>query len=474
MIGNAEKVKRIHEASMCILRDVGIKFHSQKAIDVLRQNDVKTDGEVAFFEEDQIMKWIEKAPKIAKLYARNPVHNMEIGGDNVYPAPCYGASAVMDPDGTSRPGLMKDYVELAKLFHVNPDFKINGGILVQPEDIPTENFQMVMHYAALLTSDKCLLVPSGNQQTMENVINMTGALFEGVDKLPEKPHILTIVNTNSPLQYDDVMLETLITFAKHGQPFVVTAAAMAGTTGPVTMAGTMAMVNAEILAGIALTQMIRPGTPVIYASITSNADLRNGFMAIGSPEGAMAYETCTLMAKHYGLPCRGGGAVTDALTLNAQSGYESMLNYLVCSQNKMNLIIHSAGIMEGYSAVSYEKVICDFEIIGMVKRFLEGLDFSGEAIPLDLIKKVGQGGEYVTSDHTLQHCRSAFYEPKLSIRGRTQGHDQFNSNINRKLQDMLSNYKAPDLDAGKLKTLESQLISNGVEQGIIDKIKEYY
>jgi len=458
---------------MRILLETGIRFHSGKAIDTLRQNGINTEGDVAFFKEDQLIKWVEKAPKTVALYARNPVYDMQIGGDKVYPAPCYGAPSVIGPDGTIRSAIMKDYTDFAKLFHHNPVYKINGGVLVQPSDIPVEKSPQIMHYAALLSSDKCLMVSSGNHKALQTVINMTGELFDGTEGLPEKPRILTIVNTNSPLEYHAVMLDTLFIFAEYGQPIVIAAAAMAGTTAPITMAGAMALVNAEILSGIALTQMIRPGTPVIYASQTSNADMRNCFMAIGSPEGAMSYEVCALMAKYYGLPCRGGGALTDALTVGAQSGYESMMNYLVCCQSKINLIIHSAGIMNSYGAVSYEKLMCDFEIISMVDRFLNGMDFDADAVPFELIKSVGHGGEYMTSNHTLKHCREAAFEPKLSLRGNSKGYGQFSQNISEMLKNSLESYKRPDIDAHKLKALEVMLNKEGVDQELLDSIKSY-
>ena len=457
---------------MRILYEVGIKFHHKDAIDVLKRNGVETDGDVAKFNETQIMKWIEKAPKVAPLYARNSKYDMQIGGDNVYPAPCYGAASVTNADGTSRAAVMKDYTDFAKLFHTSPFHNINGGVLVQPDDIPIKESPQILHYAAALLSDKCLIVSSGTEHAMESLMKMTGVMFDGAQALAEKPRILTIVNANAPLQIDKTMLETLFTFAKHGQPFVMVQTCMAGTISPVTMAGTLAIGNAEVLAGIALSQMIRPGAPVIYASQTAAADMRSGFMASGAPEGALAYRNCTIMAKHYGLPCRGGGAVTDAPVVGAQSGYESMMNYLICSQSKMNLIIHSAGILESYAAVSFEKAICDFEIIGMVNKFLEGIDFSEDAIPFDLIKEAGHGGQYMTSDHTLEHFR-ALFTPDISIRGKSQNAGQFDKNISGRLRQMLDSYKRPDFDADKLRALEKLLLDEGVEQGLLDKIKSH-
>ncbi len=467
-----EKLQKIHEATMQILAEVGMKFYHPEIIKVLEDHGIRVEDNVAYFTEDQLMYWVRKAPSRFTLYARNPKHNVVIGGDNVVPAPAYGCPTITDADGTKRDGTILDYVNIAKLFHANDDYHTNGGLLVQPNDIDIPTSCLAMFYAVLTHTDKALLVSTGKAEYMQAMIDAAAEVFGGHEALKAYPRMLTIMNINSPLQLDVIMSEVLLTLAKNGQPFVAANCAMAGSTSPMTLAGTMATTNAEILSCIAVTQMINPGTPVVYASQTTTADMRTGQIACGAPEGALCYKYTANLAKFYGLPCRGGGAVTDAKVVDAQSGYESMMTLMADYANHMNLIIHSAGILDGYGSTSYAKIIQDFEIVRYVTRFFKDIEVNEDTIPMDLIKEVGHNGEYLTKEHTFLHCKTEAVNPTISSRGRVEDPVHIlDKKIEQRYNQLMDKYEQPVLDSALLTKIKDILSAQGVERALLDKIE---
>ena len=467
-----EKLQKIHNASMEILETVGMKFHHPEAVEILKEHGIRMEGNVAHFTEEQLMYWVRKAPSRFTIYARDPQHNVVIGGDEVHPAPGYGCPTITEKDGTKRDGTLEDYINFTKLFHANPDYHIDGGLMIQPNDIDIPTSVLSMFYAVLTHSDKALMVSTGKREYMEAMMECLAEVFGGKEALIAYPRICTIMNINTPLQLDVTMTDVLITLAKYGQPFVAANCAMAGSTSPVTLAGTMAMTNAEILSCIALTQMIRPGTPVIYASQTTTADMRTGQIACGSPEGALCYKYTANLAKFYGLPCRGGGAVSDAKVVDAQSGYESMMTLMADYANHMNLVIHSAAILDGYNSTSYEKVIQDFEIVRYVTRYFRDFEVNEETIPMDLIKEVGHDGEFLTKEHTFKYCHTEPLTPTISSRGNVADPlNQIHINMEKRYHELMASYVQPELDADIRNKVKNILANVGVSRETLDRIE---
>lgn len=463
-------LERIHKASMTILEEVGIRFHHPKILEIMEGNGVRISGETAFFTEDQVMGWVRKAPKTFTLHGRNPQYDMALGDGALEYAPGYGAPAMVESDGTKRQALLDDYTRFLKLFHQSDLFKINGGILVDPCDLPPDLKYSVMLYCTLTHTDKCLI---GMQSTADQVrvaMNMVAIVAGGKEKLTARPAITTIVNTLSPLQFDRNSLDTLLVYAEYGQPVMVTPAAMAGATGPATLAGTMVMSNAEALAGIAAVQMIREGTPVIYGCQSTSADMRTGGYAIGCPEHALCVTYGAALAKFYGLPCRGGGTPNDAKRVSVQSGYESMMVMMATCQAKTDLIIHSAGILDGHAAMSYDQFVIDLEIIGMIRRFQEGIRVDDDSLALDVIKEVGSAGQFLTNMHTFLHCRTEFWTPEISLRGPVSGKEadeKIGERIQKKQEKMLAGYQKPELPADVNSSLRSYLKDRGVDPHLL-------
>lgn len=466
-----EDLRRIHLASMRILEETGMKFLHPEVIELLKKNGVRLEGQTAYFTREQVLEWIDKAPSSFTMYARNSKYDITVGGDNVECFPAYGSPLILELDGSKRPAQMEDYVRFLKLYQQCSHFNANGGMIVQPADMAGHHGIGALLYATLLHSDKCIVTGSGKADEVEALMDMLGIVF-GKDDLVNKPRATTIVNTNTPLQLDRTMLETLLVFAKYSQPAVIAACAMAGTTAPVTLAGTMALHNAEVLAGIAVAQMMNPGTPVVYGTQSTTSDMKTGSIANGSPEGALCYQYGARLAKAYGLPCRGGGAVTDAKSLSIQAGYESMLTLLATHGAKTNIIIHAAGIVDSYGCVSYEKLITDFEVIGMVRRFLKGIEVNEENLALPVIHDVGIAGHFLTQTHTMRHCRTEPYLPEISLRGAVTGdpNAEILQNINKKMDKMLAAYTRPELPDAIAQELKKYLIDKGLKQAELDKM----
>ncbi|SMD11815.1 trimethylamine methyltransferase family protein [Sporomusa malonica] len=437
-----EELRQIHEASMQILERTGVKFHHPEVVELLRQKGIKVCGQNAFISREQISEWVCKAPATFTLYARNPRYDMVVGGDNVECGPGGGASVILGSDGTTRPAMMTDYINFLKLYQQADIYKINGCPVVQPADISSQNSVCLLLYANILYSDKGIATGTGPVEVVQEGMDMLGILF-GKDELVKKPRIIAVTNTSTPLQYDKNTLETIMVFVKHAQPVVIAACSMAGTTAPVTLAGTIALTNAEVLAGIAVTQMLKEGTPVVYGSQSTTSDMKTGCIAIGSPEGALCYEYAARLAKAYRLPCRGGGALTDAKSLSVQAGYESMLTYLVTQQAGMNLIFQSSGVMDGYASMSYEKFIIDLEIIKIAKRYRDG-------------------------------CKVNNNIPETSLSGTVLGDpsDKLFENITNKKNAMLESYQKPELSQAIHQQLVDYLVKKGFDEQYIEFLQQ--
>lgn len=466
-----EELNRIHKASMEILQKTGVKFHHPEILSLLKSKGIRVEGERAFFQEDQVMHWVNKAPASFQLYARNPQYDMAIGGDHVEYVSCNsGFPWMADFDGTRRKAVLQDYISFLKLVHQTPFFKINGGVMVTPSDIEPAYLYPIMLYFAMIHSDKCLFGGLGGKAETKAVMDLLQIVFGNIDDLIRKPRIVTIISPLSPLQFDQTMLDTMLAYGEFGQAMIVAPAVMAGTTGPITLAGTIALSNAESLAGIAVAQMIREGCPVIYGSASSAADMRSAGFSIGSPESALCAAYCARLAKAYGLPCRGGGTLNDAKSVSVQAGYESMMIMLIAAQERINFILHCAGALDSYGAMSFEKYIVDLEIVGMVDRFVKGVEIDPEHLALDVIKQVGPGGEFLSHHHTMEFCRKELWCPDISIRGPLKGKSAdecLKENINKKKLQMLASYELPEFSADTELRLRRYIFDLGVDLNTI-------
>lgn len=470
-----QKLEKIYTHSVKILETIGIKLKHPETCDFVERKGIKVENEIAYFTRKQIETWIQKAPESFTLHAKNFLHNSLIGGEKSNFTAGYGCPTIYDINGTSRGAVLKDYIRFAKLIHQTGHFSINGGILAQPNDVPPELSHLIMVYAASMVSDKCLMGIPGNEAQMNQIMDMAAILFGGKDNLKKAPGILTMISTISPLMMDEMALSSIKICARHNQPMIISPAPTAGTTGPIDLAGNIALATAEALAAIVIAQMFRPGVPVIFGLQCNIANLSTGNVSIGSPGYALQAKYTAALAQMLRLPCRCGGSTTDSLCVSPQSGYESMFSLLTACRNNVDLIVHSAGILDNFAAMSYEKFIMDIEMMDMVKYYMTDIEVSPDTLNLDLINAVGPGGQFLTSMDTMKKCRTHSWNPLIGVRGnisRKKVLDRYYENINDKLKQILASYKQPDIDSGIRSELNKFMIRNGVSNQILSSVKD--
>lgn len=465
------KEQMIHDAAMKIMGEVGVKIHNAKAIGILEENGIRIEDETAFFTEEQVMHWVRMAPSSFDIYARNPVYNVHIGDGQVNPAATYGCAFIDDWDGTRRRGTMDDYIKCLKLIQAEDSYSINGGILIQPSDVPEDYATVEMFYAGLTHSNKAIMLPTGYKREMELIMEASCELFGGKDALVEKPRMVALINTVSPLSLDERMLDCLMILAEHGQPAVLCPASMLGATSPISMAATLASNTAEDLAGIALAQMIRPGTPVIFGIQSTAADFKHISFACAAPEGTVLQGYAAKMGAFYGLPSRGGGCQTDAPQINCQAGYESMLTLSSAYRHGINLVMEAGGVMDSVNATSFEKMVVDFEIIRQVKVAFAPVEVDDETLGLDVIAQIGHDGSFVMSESTLENY-GELYSPHVGERG-AKDPDYFKASIDREMQRLLDAYASnpPQLDAEASAKVRAVLERSGADAAELERIE---
>lgn len=445
-----EDVQEIHNATLRVLEKTGVNIGYGPALTVYREAGCRVEGERVYFPASLVEKYISKAPSEFTLYARNPEKNVIIGGDHIAFIPCYGPPLVTDLDRGRRESVYEDYTNFVKLSYASKSIDITGGMMAEPGDLPVEQRNAWMTYASLKYSDKPFMGGTAGADAARETMEMAALVFGGKEALAERPPFISILCSLTPLSYDENMLGAIMEYAKAGMPQLISSLSMAGATSPATMEGTLVIQNAEILAGIVLTQILRPGTPVVYSGSSSSASMRFGTLSIGAPENAINAASTAQMARFYGLPCRSGGAITDSKIPDIQAGLESMMNHLMATVSGVNFVLHSAGILESYMATSYEKFMIDDEICGMCKRIKKGQKVTADRLCEEVINDVGPGGEYLTNMHTFQNFRNEFYQPQLEERDNYQnwlnkGGESLEVVANKKWKEVLKNYSAPEL-----------------------------
>jgi trimethylamine--corrinoid protein Co-methyltransferase len=262
---------------------------------------------------------------------------------------------------------------------------------------------------------------------------------------------LSLINISSPRRLDDRMLGALKVYARAGQATIITPFVLSGAMAPVSVAGTVAQLNAEVLAGIAFAQMCRPGVPVVYGSFQTTIDLQSGAPVFGAPESQLSLYISAQMARRYGLPFRSGGMFASSKIADGQAGYESVMSMLPAIMARANFILHAAGWLENGLAAGYEKFVLDCELLGMYQKYLQGVDFSEEAFAMESIRTVPPGGHHLGTDHTLRNFRTAFYRAELfdynsAEQWAIDGSLDANQRANAKYKQLLRDYEAPELD----------------------------
>ena len=411
-----EEIEAIHETSLQILSEIGMDFLNPEARRMLAEAGARVDPDSARvrFDPDFIEATIATAPSEFTLHARNPERNLHMGGDSVAFTAVSSPPNVSDEAGGRRVGNRKDFQNLIRLAHTINTVHMYGGFPVEPVDIHPSVRHLDALYDMLTLSDRVIHGYSLGKQRNHDAMEMIKIARQIDDAtLEREPSIMSVVNASSPLRYDTPMLQGIIEFSSRNQLIVITPFTLAGAMAPVTVAGALAQHNAEALAGIAFTQVVRPGAPVMYGGFTSNVDMQSGAPAFGTPEFMQTAMITGQLARRYRVPYRSSG-VNAANALDAQAAYESVFSLWGAVMGGAHMVLHAVGWMEGGLRASFEKMILDADLCGMVQTFMDPIDFSDGGLALDAVRDVGPGGHYFGTAHTLERYRTAFYKPILS------------------------------------------------------------
>lgn len=443
-------VERIHDASMTILEDIGIKVDHEEAQRLLAEAGCPIEGDIATFPPDVVEEAIDQAPASFTLHGRGDGTAVEVGGDGRVIAPSGSPPNIVKYDEPRRPSKLDDYEELLKLAHLEDTITCSGGTICEPNDVDQAVKHLETVHRHLRFSDKPLMGSAYGGDRAAACIEMTGIAND--DPEMSRPYIITVANSVSPRTWDTRMCGGLIEYARHGQPVIIAPAVMAAASGPATLAGAMALGNAEILAGVTIAQQVTPGAPVLYGLPSSNVDVRYGSFSIGSPEGALFVSFAGQMSRFYDIPSRAGGGLTDSKTMDDQGGAEAMFQLTTSFMSGIDFVLHGAGILDSYSTASPEKFILDCDRIRYLQRFEEGFEISDETLALDLIEEVEPGGHFLNQRHTMEHCKTEFLIPDVYDRKSFDDWEENGSKsayerANERMQDLLEEYDRPPIDA---------------------------
>jgi trimethylamine---corrinoid protein Co-methyltransferase len=411
-----DELEAIHQTSLQILEEMGMDFMHEGAREILRQAgaEVRAGSERVRFPRELILQAIKTCPSEFTLHARNPERNIAIGGRNLAFAQVASPPNCSDLQGGRRAGNQNDFRNMVRLAQRYDIVHCTGGYPVEPVDLHSSVRHLdCLSDIAKLTDKAFHAYSLGQARNLDGLEIARIARGISAEQMEREPSLFTIINSSSPLRLDTPMLQGIIEMSSRNQIVMLTPFTLAGAMAPVTIAGALAQQNAEALAGIAFTQMVRPGAPVVYGGFTSNVDMKTGAPAFGTPEYMKAVLAGGQLCRKYGIPYRTSN-VNAANTVDAQAAYESVFSLWALVQGGGNFIMHSAGWMEGGLTCSFEKFILDCDLLQMVAEFLTPLDVSPAGLAMDAVREVGPGGHYFGSAHTLERFETAFYSPILS------------------------------------------------------------
>jgi trimethylamine--corrinoid protein Co-methyltransferase len=413
-IVSADEVEAIHRASLDVLEEIGMDFTLPEARDMLKAAGARIDGERVRFDRGMVEETIRTAPERFTLHARNAANHLPIGGNMMVWGTVGSPPSCSDMEGGRRTGNHADYRDFLKLAQYFNAIDFLAGYMVEPIDLHASVRHLdALHDAAVMTDKPFHAYSLGLERIRDGIEIARIARGISPERLEREPSLFTIVNTNSPLKLDAPMLRGIIEMSSRNQIVCVTPFTLAGAMAPVTVAGAIVEQNAEALAGMVFTQVVRKGAPFIYGGFTSNVDMKSGAPAFGTPEYMKACIIGGQMARRYGVPYRTSNTCA-ANTVDAQAAYESVFSLWGVTMGGGNFVMHGAGWLEGGLVASFEKFVLDVDLIQMVMEFLQPVDTSEDSLGVEAIREVGPGGHFFGAAHTLARYEHAFYAPIIS------------------------------------------------------------
>ncbi len=416
VILSEDQVADIHQRTLRFLQDSGMKVQSARARQILRGAgaDVEDSGEMVRMDPALVEQLLSTAPSGFELHSRTPARSLYIGGDKVAFMSVASAPNASDLKGGRRPGNYEDFQNLLRLSQQLNVVNAFGGNPVEPTDLPVATRHLNCNFDFLTLTDKPFRLYAIGATRIEDGLEMNRiAQRLSEDDLETRPVAITNVNINSPLLIDEAMLDGLIAMSSRNQPVIITPFTLAGAMAPVSLAGALLQQNIEAVMGIAITQAVRPGAPVLYGCFTSNVDMKSGAPAFGTPENVRAIIAGGQMARFYNMPFRASNA-NASNAMDAQAAYESLFSLQAAIDGQAHLVQHAIGWLEGGLTASFEKMVLDAELIQSLMLSHTPIDTAEAEYGLDAMREVGPGGHFFGTQHTLERYETAFYAPILS------------------------------------------------------------
>ena len=452
-----------------LVTEIGVEFMDSRALDLFRAAGQKVEDNTVFLDPEFVMEQVAKAPGEFDVQARNHEHDLHIGGDAMAFGAVYGPPFVREGD-VRRDGTMDDFRNFSRLAQTFGVLDSAGGVVTEPNDTPLDSRHLDMTYALQTLTDKVYMGNVVSGVNARDTLAMTEILFGSREAIEQTPATISLINCNSPLRWDDRMLEAQFEYTGANQPVVLTPFILMGAMSPVTIPAALVQQMAEALSGIALSQLIRPGAPVIFGSFLSNIDMQSGSPTFGTPESGLGLLCTGQIARHFGLPFRTGGGLTSAQVPDAQAGYEALMTMLPTFLAGANWVMHSAGWLEGGLVAGYEKFIIDVELVQMLQHEFTPLEIDEASMAFDAHQEVGHGGHFLGAMHTMERFRTCFYRPMLSSsenyeRWMRNGAKDTATRAGEIWRKKLEEYEQPPLDDATAAELEEYVVRRRAELG---------
>ncbi len=399
---------------------VGVRVLEPGALELLREAGAEVDWREmrARIPEGLLRECLKKAPRRFSLYGRGSGYRLDLEEGRTYFSTQGTAVFVIDAlTGERRPSTLRDVENFYRLADALPNVH-HATLVVHPTDVPEHVAHVYALSAAFRNTTKTVDAYVVDKRTALDVVKLASVVSSGEEELRRRPLLLMFYNPVSPLQHPRGLLEALQVFARYSQPVIVAPECLSGATAPATLAGLLVQQNAEVLSGITIAELTNPGAPVLYGTVSTVMDMRTGNIALGAIEGGLINAATAQLARFYGIPCRGYGGVTEAKAANIQAGFEKALTLLMAAVSGVNFIYDAVGSLDSTLAASYEQAVIDDELCGIVSRALKGISVDKEALAVEVIEKVGPGGNYLRELHTVRNLRREHYVPTLLSRER--------------------------------------------------------
>ncbi len=464
---NEEALEIIEANAETVLEEIGVNFvENPEALARWRDAGADVQGERVHIPRGLARKLCGTAPRRFTQQARNSDRNVEIGGNSLVLAPVYGPPFVRDLDGRRRYATIEDFRNFVKLGYMSKWLHHSGGTVCEPTDVAVNKRHLDMLLAHMTLSDKPFMGSVTEPSRAADSVEMAEILF---GQLNDRTVMTSLININSPLTFDSVMMGALEVYAKANQASIVSPFIVGGAMAPVSVAGTLTQVLAEVLAGVAYSQLIRAGSPVIMGAFVSSIDMNSGAPTFGTPEASQVTYGVGQLARRLGLPYRSGGSFCGSKLPDAQAAYETANSLNTALLSGVNFMLHSCGWLEGGLVSSYEKFVMDADQLGILHKLAEGISVDSEAQAMGALREVGPGGHFLGCEHTQAHFKDAFWRSELLDYKPFETWDEEGARDTQtlaaeKVRRTLSDYQKPALDPGTEQALNEYVARKKAEE----------